>query len=72
MSTLASAENVDSSITPLHNSSPTLKGEEEEILLTNFHSFVISTLTLFILLFILKPSLILNITQLISLSLFNF
>jgi len=43
-----------------------------EILLTNFHSFVISTLTLFILLFILKPSLILNITQLISLSLFNF
>ena len=57
--------NVDSSITPLHNSN-------EEILLTNFHSFVISTLTLFILLFILKPSLILNITQLISLSLFNF
>jgi len=43
-----------------------------EILLTNFHSFIISTLTLFILLFILKPSLILNITQLISLSLFNF
>ena len=72
LSTLASAENVDSSITPLHNSSPALKGEEEEILLTNFHSFVISTLTLFILLFILKPSLILNITQLISLSLFNF
>ena len=80
LSTLASfpseggRENVDSSITPLHNSSPTLasQGEEEEILLTNFHSFVISTLTLFILLFILKPSLILNITQLISLSLFNF
>ena len=46
--------------------------EKGEILLTNFHSFVISTLTLFILLFILKPSLILNITQLISLSLFNF
>ena len=45
---------------------------KEEIYLTNFHSFVISTLTLFILLFILKPSLILNITQLISLSLFNF
>lgn len=45
--------------------------EKGEILLTNFHSFVISTLTLFILLFILKPSLILNITQLISLSLFN-
>jgi NADH-ubiquinone oxidoreductase chain 2 len=46
--------------------------EKGEILLTNFHSFVISTLTLFILFFILKPSLILNITQLISLSLFNF
>ncbi|BCG68822.1 NADH dehydrogenase subunit 2 (mitochondrion) [Collybia sordida] len=41
-------------------------------LLTNFHSFLISTLTLTILLFILKPSLILNSTQLLSLSLFNF
>jgi NADH-ubiquinone oxidoreductase chain 2 len=40
--------------------------------LTNFHSFIISTLTLFILLFILKPSLILNITQIITLSLFKF
>src|SRR6185369_12327953 len=46
--------------------------EKGEILLSNFHSFVISTLTLFILLFILKPYLILNITQLISLSLFKF
>jgi len=43
-----------------------------DMLLTNFHSFLISTLTLSILLFILKPSLILNSTQLISLSLFNF
>ena len=41
-------------------------------LLTNFHSFLISSLTLSILLFILKPSLILNSTQLLSLSLFNF
>jgi NADH-ubiquinone oxidoreductase chain 2 len=40
--------------------------------LTNFHSFLISTLTLTILLFIFKPSLILNSTQLLSLSLFNF
>jgi NADH-ubiquinone oxidoreductase chain 2 len=40
--------------------------------LTNFHSFLISTLTLSILLFIFKPSLILNSTQLLSLSLFNF
>ena len=38
--------------------------------ITNFHSFVISILTLLILLFILKPSLLLNSTQLLSLSLF--
>nr|UEV87018.1 NADH dehydrogenase subunit 2 [Grifola frondosa] len=40
--------------------------------LTNFHSFIIATLTLFILLFIIKPSILLNSTQLLSLSLFNF
>jgi NADH-ubiquinone oxidoreductase chain 2 len=45
---------------------------QSEVPLTNFHSFLISTLTLSILLFILKPSLILNSTQLLSLSLFNF
>lgn len=39
--------------------------------IANFHSFLISTLTLIILLFILKPSLLLNSTQLLSLSLFN-
>ena len=38
---------------------------------TNLHSFMISTLTLSILLFILKPSILLNSTQLLSLSLFN-
>jgi NADH-ubiquinone oxidoreductase chain 2 len=43
-----------------------------ESLLTNFHSFLISSLTLTILLFVLKPSIILNSTQLLSLSLFNF
>nr|YP_009739385.1 NADH dehydrogenase subunit 2 [Tricholoma terreum]QIC20229.1 NADH dehydrogenase subunit 2 [Tricholoma terreum] len=48
------------------------KYENSGILLTNFHSFLISTLTLSILFFILKPSLILNSTQLLSLSLFNF
>ena len=37
---------------------------------TNIHSFLISTLTLIILLFMLKPSLLLNSTQLLSLSLF--
>src|ERR1700742_5025863 len=46
--------------------------KQSEVPLTNFHSFLISTLTLSILLFILKPSLILNSTQLLSLSLFNF
>jgi len=40
--------------------------------ITNFHSFLISTLTLTILLFVLKPSIILNSTQLLSLSLYNF
>jgi NADH-ubiquinone oxidoreductase chain 2 len=40
--------------------------------LSNVHSYLISILTLFILLFILKPSLILNSTQLLSLSLFNW
>lgn len=39
---------------------------------TNLHSFLISSLTLSILLFVLKPSIILNSTQLLSLSLFNF
>ncbi len=36
------------------------------------HSFLISSLTLSILLFVLKPSIILNSTQLLSLSLYNF
>lgn len=44
----------------------------EEIILTNFHSFLISTITLSILLFILKPSLLLNSTQLLALSLFFY
>jgi NADH-ubiquinone oxidoreductase chain 2 len=38
--------------------------------LTNTHSFLISSLTLIILLFFIKPSIILNSTQLLSLSLF--
>ena len=48
------------------------EGEVQNTILTNFHSYLISILTLFILLFILKPTLILNSTQLLSLSLFNF
>jgi NADH-ubiquinone oxidoreductase chain 2 len=38
--------------------------------LTNLHSYLISCLTLFILLFFINPSIILNSTQLLSLSLF--
>nr|YP_009710655.1 NADH dehydrogenase subunit 2 [Amanita inopinata]QFZ98604.1 NADH dehydrogenase subunit 2 [Amanita inopinata] len=48
------------------------EGEVKNTMLTNFHSYLISCLTLSILLFILKPTLILNSTQLLSLSLFNF
>jgi len=46
------------------------KENKEVIVLTNVHSFIISTLTLILLLFFIKPSLILNSTQLLSLSLF--
>lgn len=46
--------------------------QKNESILTNFHSFLISTITLSILLFILKPSIILNSTQLLSLSLFFY
>ena len=41
--------------------------EESKTTLTNTHSFVISSLTLIILLFFIKPSIILNSTQLLSL-----
>ena len=44
--------------------------EDKKIHLTNTHSFIISTLTFSILFFFIKPSLILNSTQLLSLSLF--
>ena len=40
--------------------------------LSSLHSFMISTLTLSILLFILKPSILLNSTQLLALSLFYY
>jgi NADH-ubiquinone oxidoreductase chain 2 len=40
--------------------------------LSNLHSFLISSLTLTILIFVLKPSILLNSTQLLSLTLFNY
>jgi NADH-ubiquinone oxidoreductase chain 2 len=46
------------------------EGEAQKLILTNTHSFIISTLTLSIILFFIKPSIILNSTQLLSLSLF--
>jgi NADH-ubiquinone oxidoreductase chain 2 len=45
-------------------------GNETQI--SNFHSFTISILTLTILFFVLKPSILINSTQLLSLSLFYF
>jgi|SRR5215472_2232630 len=45
---------------------------KNNIILSNFHSFTISTLTLTIILFVLKPSIILNSTQLLALSLYHF
>jgi len=43
-----------------------------EIEISSTNSFIISTLTLSILLFVLKPSILLNSTTILSLSLFNF
>ena len=74
---------LNNSIESLNNSSSSefnslVLGQEnksglgEVSIISNFHSYLISTLTLSILLFILKPSILLNSTQLLSLSLFNF
>jgi hypothetical protein len=54
-----------------HRSDPLLLNlEQSKTTLTNTHSFLISSLTLILLLFFIKPSIILNSTQLLSLSLF--
>jgi len=52
-----------------NNLDPIIYGQSKYTL-TNTHSFLISSLTLIILLFFIKPSIILNSTQLLSLSLF--
>jgi NADH:ubiquinone oxidoreductase subunit 2 (subunit N) len=44
---------------------------KSEIEISSTNSFIISTLTLSILLFVLKPSILLNSTTILSLSLFN-
>lgn len=69
---------LNNSVESLNNNSSlsesdSLKNKGLELsIISNFHSYLISTLTLSILLFILKPSILLNSTQLLSLSLFNF
>jgi NADH:ubiquinone oxidoreductase subunit 2 (subunit N) len=45
---------------------------KSEIEISSTNSFIISTLTLSILLFVLKPSILLNSTTILSLSLFNY
>jgi NADH-ubiquinone oxidoreductase chain 2 len=55
-------------VVPNNNPLASLEGEN---LLSQFHSFLIALLSLFILLFILKPTLILNSTQVLSLCLFK-
>jgi NADH-ubiquinone oxidoreductase chain 2 len=45
--------------------------EKPNVEISNIHSYVISTFTLIILLFMLNPSLLLNSTELLSLSLFT-
>jgi NADH-ubiquinone oxidoreductase chain 2 len=53
------------------NNNTNINTNSNHEILSNFHSFLISTLTLAILFFIFKPTLILNTTQLLSISLFN-
>ena len=49
-----------------------LDQNKSNLYLTNIHTYVIATFTLIILFFILNPELLLNSTQLIALSLFNY
>nr|YP_010041367.1 NADH dehydrogenase subunit 2 [Pisolithus microcarpus]QPA36145.1 NADH dehydrogenase subunit 2 [Pisolithus microcarpus] len=49
----------------------TVDNVNEESVISNLHSFLIASLTLFILLFLFKPTLILNSVQLLSFTIFN-
>jgi NADH-ubiquinone oxidoreductase chain 2 len=73
-SSLQLALEVSKPYPPLHpkGSLRQREGNEEQVklILTNTHSYLISILTFTILFFFIKPSLILNSTQLLSLSLF--
>ena len=72
LSTISSESLTESSTYSLNNS---IESTSEYIInqskINNFHSFLISILTLTILLFILKPSIFLNSIQLLCLSLYN-
>ena len=50
----------------------TSNGQSEKVYMTNTHSMTISVLTLTILLFMLNPSLLLNSTHLLAISIYNF
>jgi NADH-ubiquinone oxidoreductase chain 2 len=60
----------DESNNNVNNSNINSNSDDE--ILSNFHSFLISTLTLAILFFIFKPTLILNTTQLLAISLIEY
>ena len=62
----------NNSILPASGHGQSLNNSNSISTISSFHSYLISILTLSILLFILKPSILLNSTQLLSLSLFNF
>ena len=70
-SSLENNSNIISNNSPENKTNLYPEVESTNTELTNFHSYLISLLTLSILLFILKPNLILNSTQLLSLSIFN-
>jgi NADH-ubiquinone oxidoreductase chain 2 len=70
ISTLSTHKNLNQSEKPVSTTHSPLP--ENESILSNFHSFLISTITLSILLFIFKPTLLLNSTQLLALSYFNY
>lgn len=46
--------------------------KQDPTVLTSTHTYVISVLTIFIMLFVLQPSIILNSTQLIAMSIYGY
>jgi NADH-ubiquinone oxidoreductase chain 2 len=54
-----------------NNANTVQSGNSQIVVLSNSHSFIIASLTLTILFFILKPSILLNSTHLLALSIFT-